>query len=147
PRLPSCLAACACSITMLAMWRSASASRAVMVVGLLAAAILVGWLPFALMVDGVPARHDAGAHLTYVHLFGHPLRDGQGPVAWVAWVTPGRGRPLFNTYQPGFYYLVSAAHLVVPSLASAAMATVTLLWWGGAFAMGVTFRRLGTLPA
>lgn len=130
------------------MWRSTGGSRAIPAAALVATAALLAWMPAALLLrDGVPAGHDAGAHLTYAYLFDHALREGQVPVRWVEWVSPGRGQPLFNIYQPGFYYLVSAVHLVVPSLTAALKVTVTLLWLSGAAAMAFVFRRLGVWPA
>ncbi len=146
-RAPSSLAVQGPSTTMRTMWRPTSGSRVIPAVALVTFVALLAWLPASLLGGGVPAGHDAGAHLTYAHLFDHALREGQLPVRWVEWVAPGRGQPLFNTYQPGFYYLVSAVHVLVPSLTNAIIIAATLLWWGGAAAMAVVFRRLGTWPA
>src|SRR5690606_40699341 len=77
----------------------------------------------------------------------HARPKGRLPVRWAEWAAPGRGQPLFTPYQPGFYYLVSAVHVLVPSLTNAIVIAATLLWWGGAAAMAVVFRRLGTWPA
>src|SRR3954468_16934635 len=61
-------------------------------------------LPF--VHPGLPFGHDLSAHLTYSYLFDRALRGGQFPVRWTHGVAAGHGQPLFNFYQPGFYYAV-----------------------------------------
>lgn len=87
-----------------------------------------------LLKPGLPAGHDTYAHATYSKIFFHSLTQGQFPVRWVehAWI--GFGQPLFNYYQVGFFYLVSAFHLVMPTLTSAIKTAVLFIWLlGGGF--------------
>jgi hypothetical protein len=117
-------------------------------IGALCAVLLtIGSLAAPLWRAGFPAGHDTGAHLTYAHLFDRALRDGQFPVRWVELPRTGHSQPLFNFYQPGFYYLVCLTHLFVPSLALSLKLTIAWLWWLGS---GFTFlwsRRYGIMPA
>ena len=55
--------------------------------------------------SGIMSGHDIGAHYIYFDLFKTGLSQGQIPVRMIDWVVPGFNQPLFNYYQPGFYYL------------------------------------------
>jgi hypothetical protein len=104
-------------------------------------------LAIPLLHQGFLAGHDSSSHIPYMYLFDRALQQGQVPVRWVESVRNGYSQPLFNFYQPGFYYLVDLIHGTVPSLALSFKLTVLLLWWlGGIFAF-LLFRRLGVLPA
>jgi hypothetical protein len=102
---------------------------------------------FPFLQSDYPAGHDVGAHVTYSYRFDQAWQQGQIPVRWVEGTRPGDNQPLFNFYQVGFYYLVEAVHLVVPSLSTAVKLTVVLLWWMGAAFVFQLFRRCGTAAA
>jgi hypothetical protein len=117
-------------------------------VGALCVAIFtIGSLATPLWHSGFPAGHDTGAHLTYTHLFDRALREGQFPVRWVELPRGGHSQPLFNFYQPGFYYLVFLTHLLVPSLALSVKWTLVWLWWLGATFTFAWMKRCGVMPA
>jgi uncharacterized membrane protein len=109
--------------------------------------VMMASLARPLLHRGFPAGHDTPAHVTYTYLFNRALSDGQAPVRWVEGVRHGYSQPLFNFYQPGFYYLVEATHVLVPSLAWSLKTTVILVWAAGAGFMFLLFRSLGVLPA
>lgn len=113
----------------------------------IAVAALVGAVAPPLAHSGYPSGHDATAHLTYTYLFDRALAQAQFPVRWVEWVRPGESQPLFNFYYPGFAYLVSAVHLVVPSLGASLKTAIALLWWAGALFTYAFVRPSGRLPA
>jgi hypothetical protein len=96
-------------------------------------AIAAAFCTFAgpLLHSGFPLGHDLAAHLTYTYLFDRALDAGQFPVRWTAGVRFGDGQPLFNFYQPGFYYLVQLVHLVVPSLGTSMKLAVLAMWIAG----------------
>ncbi len=82
--------------------------------------------------------HDTWAHVTYTFLFDRALTQGQFPVRWVEWVEHGRGQPLFNYCQVGFYYLVSLIHVIVPTLStSLKIGVVAAMGAGAAFMYGL----------
>ena len=118
--------------------------RALGVTALLVTAACVLALARPLLHRGLPVGHDAAAHITYTHVFDRALRQGQLPVRWVR-LADGDTQPLFNFYQPGFYYLVELVHVLVPSLAAALKLTVLAGWWLGAVALYVLCRRQGSL--
>jgi 6-pyruvoyl-tetrahydropterin synthase related domain len=90
------------------------------------------------------ARCASARHLHY--LFNRAIAEGQFPVRWVDGVRARYSQPLFNFYQPGFYYLVAITHLAVPSLALSLKITVGVAWALGAVFMYLLFRPLGRLP-
>jgi hypothetical protein len=108
----------------------------------LAVAVGLCTLAVPLLHSGFPAGHDLSAHLTYTYLFDRALGGGQFPVRWTQSVRVGDGQPLFSFYQPGFYYVVEAVHLVVPSLGWSMKLAVAGLWaCGAAFMCGVSASR------
>ncbi len=111
-------------------------------------AMLVGMASLArpIVRNGFPAGHDTPAHVTYTYLFDRAIRDGQFPVRWVEGVRYGYSQPLFNFYQPGFYYLVEATHLLFPSLALSLKLTVILVWALAGGFMFLLFSKHGLLP-
>lgn len=122
-------------------------SLALRIAALCVAIFTIASLAAPLWHAGFPAGHDTGAHLTYAHLFDRALRDGQFPVRWVELPRSGHSQPLFNFYQPGFYYLVFLTHLVVPSLALSLKLTLVWLWWLGATFTFAWMKRDGVMPA
>jgi hypothetical protein len=68
-------------------------------------------------------------------------------VRWTHGVRVGDGQPLFSFYQPGFYYLVQLAHLLVSSLSFAMKLTVLALWTSGAAFMFRLSAHRGWMPA
>lgn len=114
---------------------------------LVAVCVSILALSVPLLHGGIPAGHDAAAHLTYTYLFDRALEQGQFPVRWTEWVTAGQGQPLFNFYQPGLYYLVALIHLIVPSLSLSLTLAVVLFWWIGSIFVFMLARNLGVLPA
>jgi hypothetical protein len=100
-----------------------------------------------LLAPGFPVGHDTTAHLTYLYLFDAALAQGQFPVRWVEWIRPGHSQPLFNFYQPGFYYAVQLVHALVPSLLLSAKLTILGAWWAGSAFLFLHLRRLGVWPA
>lgn len=114
---------------------------------LAATAVAIFALSIPLLDGGIPAGHDAPAHLTYTFLFQRALEQGQFPVRWVEWVRDGHAQPLFNFYQPGLYYFVALVHQVVPSLRLSLALTVVFLWWLGAVFVFLLVRRAGAYPA
>lgn len=57
--------------------------------------------------DGVFSGHDIAIHLIYLNQFKQAILEGQLPVRVISWITPGLDQPLFNFYQPGFFYLAA----------------------------------------
>lgn len=126
---------------------SARAAGGYGIAAALAAAVGFSTLALPLLHAGYPAGHDLSAHLTYTYLFDRALEAGQFPVRWTQGVRAGDGQPLFSFYQPGFYYLVQLAHLVVPSLGLSMKLTVLGLWaCGAAFLFSIRAGR-GWMPA
>jgi hypothetical protein len=99
------------------------------------------------LAPGFPQGHDAGAHLTYAVRFDRAVAQGQWPVRWAEGIRDGRGQPVFNYYQVGFYYVVEALRLSGLPLSTAFKVTAVLLWWGGAGFLFLLLRRTGLLPA
>lgn len=56
---------------------------------------------------GFFAGHDTIIHFIYISKFTQALAEGQFPVRWIDWNMPGFNHPVFNFYQPGFFYLFS----------------------------------------
>ena len=100
-----------------------------------------------LLHSGFPLGHDLPAHLTYTYLFDRAIEAGQFPVRWTAGVRVGEGQPLFNFYQPGFYYLVQLVHLVVPSLGTSMKLAVLAMWLAGTAFMFRLHAHRGWLAA
>jgi hypothetical protein len=94
-----------------------------------------------------PQGHDATAHITYTFRFDRAFAQHQIPVRWVEGVHDGRGQPLFNFYQVGFYYVVEAVHHLGAKLSVAYKATPVLLWWAAAGFIFLLLRPYGLLPA
>src|SRR3954452_10211035 len=94
-----------------------------------------------------PQGHDASAHLSNMFRFNRALMQGQWPVRWVEGILPGHGKPLFNFYQVGFYYLVELLHAAGLPLSIAYKAMPVLLWWLGSLFMFLLVRPYGLLPA
>lgn len=126
-----------------ANWRSRGLNLAA------ALAIAAGAITLALPLlhSGFPLGHDLQAHLTYTYLFDRALEAGQFPVRWTQGVRAGDSQPLFNFYQPGFYYLVQLVHLAVPSLASSIKIALLALWGLGAVFMFRLNAHRGWMPA
>ncbi len=118
--------------------------RTLCVIALLAAAACILILARPLLHRGLPTGHDTAAHVTYTHVFDRALRQGQLPVRWVR-IADGDTQPLFNFYQPGFYYLVELTHVPVRSLPLALKLTVLASWWLGAVALFALGRQQGRL--
>ena len=115
-------------------------------VGLLVLVLLPIAVPF--LKEGFPDTHDGATHVAYVLRFDRALHQGQFPVRWVEPVLPGRGQPLFNYYQVGFFYLVAAVHELVPTFIGAIKTAVVMSWWAGAaFMFLLCRRRFGAFPA
>ncbi len=121
-------------------------ARATSVIATVALAASLVFLGSPMMALGFPIAHDVQAHATYTFLFDRALSQGQFPVRWVEWITPGYGQPLFSFYQAGLYYIVSRVHLLGMDLSTALKATVVGLWWAGAFFMFLLCRPLGRMP-
>jgi hypothetical protein len=126
------------------MLERSTIDRALRVIAVLAVVACIVALAGPLWHRGLPTGHDAAAHVTYTHAFDRALHQGQRPVRWVR-LGDGDTQPLFNFYQPGFYYMVGLAHVLVPSLAAALKVTVLASWWLGAVGMYALTRRLGGL--
>jgi hypothetical protein len=120
---------------------------ALFLTGYIAAVMSFASLAPSLLVRGFPVGHDTTAHLTYLYLFDAALAQGQFPVRWVEWITPGHSQPLFSFYQPGFYYAVQLVHALVPSLLLSAKLTILAAWWSGGAFLYLHLRRLGAWPA
>lgn len=129
------------------MVRRVSPRIALSVAAILALGFSAAALVPPLVAHGFPAGHDTPAHLTYVYLFDAALAQGQFPVRWVEWVRPGHSQPLFNFYQPGFYYAVQLVHALVPSLLLSTKLTVLCAWLGGSAFVYLYLRPLGAWPA
>jgi hypothetical protein len=114
-------------------------------IGALVAFQVMFVLPIAL--PGFTAGHDATAHLTNSFLFHRALEQGQFPVRWVEWISPGNGQPLFNYYQVGFYYLVQIVQVAVASLTTAVKLTLVLVWTAGAIFFFRLLHRHGFFAA
>ena len=120
--------------------------RTLYVVAGLAIAIVFVALALPFLHAGFPLGHDLPAHLTYTYLFDRALEAGQFPVRWTPGLRAGGSQPLFNFYQPGFYYVVQLVHLGVGSLGASMKLAVLGLWAAGAAWM-FEARRRQTLPA
>ncbi len=109
--------------------------------------IVIGILAFSIFQPGLPSGHDIGAHDVRAKLFDKALRQGQFPVRWIEGIRPGLSEPLFNFYQSGVYYWISAVHYFIPSFAISMKVAVFLLWiLGGAFTF-LLAKRFGKIPA
>jgi hypothetical protein len=97
--------------------------------------------------EGLPSGHDATTHINYAYRFDRALHQGQFPVRWVEAYEPGRGQPLFNFYQVGFYYVVEIVHLFIPGFTRAYKFATVDLWWAAALFMFLALKRLGIVPA
>jgi len=70
-------------------------------------------LPFMLFFqEGLPSGHDIVIHTLYLKIFTNALALGQFPVRWIDWIYPGYNQPLFNFYQPLFYYSFQLPHIL-----------------------------------
>lgn len=114
---------------------------------LLATIITIFYLSFTVLKPGIPSGHDIAAHYSRTRMLFEALTQGQFPVRWVEWAYNGASEPLFNFYQPGFYYLVVALKTIIPSLILSLKINVLLMWWLGSLFMFLLLRRFGTLPA
>lgn len=79
--------------------------------------------------------HDSGAIIIYAKLFHTAITQGQFPVRVIDWVTPAINQPLFNFYQPGFYYLVELVQLLGVGVVGSINIVVLLLWFASAIFM------------
>jgi hypothetical protein len=150
---PMTSAAIAALLALALLWPSASrfagqpGERALTWVAFLAAA----WSALALVAPffraGFLFGHDGGVHQTYAFLFDRALRQGQFPVRWVEGIGDGRGQPLFNFYQVGFYYLVALVHAGGPALTSSVKLVIAGLWLTGPVLLFLLCRPFGALPA
>lgn len=122
-------------------------SRWLNLVAAIAIAAALCTLALPLLHSGFPLGHDLQAHLTYTYLFDRALEGGQFPVRWTHGVRTGDTQPLFNFYQPGFYYVVQLVHLAVPSLASSMKLALLGLWALGALFMFRLCAHRGWMPA
>ena len=86
--------------------------------------------------------HDVGSHLTYVRLMSDALSQGQFPVRWIEWITPGSSQPLFSYYQPLLYYLVQVPHLFGLSILNSLNLTVLFLWLFSGFMVYLFVRNI-----
>ena len=112
---------------------------------LLVAALAPIALPF--MSADFPQGHDATAHITNLYRFDRAFSQGQFPVRWVEGIRDGRGQPLFNFYQVGFYYFVEVIHQFGATLSVAIKAAPVLLWWLAALFMYFLLRPYGSVAA
>jgi hypothetical protein len=94
-----------------------------------------------------PQGHDATAHITNLYRFDRAFTQGQVPVRWVEGIRDGRGQPLFNFYQVGFYYFTELIHQLGVRLSVAIKAAPVLLWWLGAVFMYFLLRPYGIVAA
>lgn len=101
-------------------------------------------LPF--LTNKIMAGHDAGAHYNYTNVFQKALAQGQFPVRITGWTIPGFDQPLFNFYQPGFYYLVQSLLIFGADIPTSINLTNLLLYLLGCGLMFLFVRNLfGTL--
>ncbi len=87
---------------------------------------LILFPPF--LKNQVLGGHDAGTHLTYLRLMTDALSQGQFPVRWIDWVTPGQNQPLFSYYQPLLYYLGQIPHFFGFDILISLYTTVLFSW-------------------
>lgn len=96
--------------------------------------------------EGIFSGHDILKHIIYVRSFADALSSGQFPVRWIDWFVPGFGQPLFNFYQPMFYYLVQIPHVFGASYSVSLNLTAIVLWFlSGLFMFLFVKRHFGTL--
>ena len=130
------------------MERPLTTSAAILrVLALVAVVAALATIRRPFMPEGLASGHDASTHVNYAYRFDRALHQGQFPVRWVEAYEPGRGQPLFNFYQVGFYYAVDAVHVVIARFSRAYKWTIVLLWWAGACFVFLAMKRVGTLPA
>lgn len=72
--------------------------------------------------------HDTFLHLAYIHAFDTSFFQGQFPVRVIDWFFPGYTNPLFNFYQPGFFYTMALLKLVGFSYSTALNFGLFFLW-------------------
>lgn len=100
-----------------------------------------------LLKPGIISGGDYSTHLIRAKVFMEALSQGQFPVRWVEYSSPGLSFPLFNFYMPGFYYLMSIlyqfAHLHVFTL----KLLLLFIWWIGAFWIYLYTRRFSKIGA
>lgn len=101
---------------------------------------LLLFFPFA--KAGIFSGHDAGAVMTYSTIFNKAISEGQIPVRIIDWITPGFNHPLFNFYQPGFYYLAEIFFLLSFGVVDGIKILVFLLWILSAILMFLFVKNL-----
>lgn len=90
--------------------------------------------------------HDSQIHMVYLRSFTDALSAGQFPVRWIEWYAPGFNQPLFNFYQPLFYYLFQVPKLLGVSFTGSLNLTVLSLWiLSGVFMYLFVKRHFGVL--
>lgn len=85
--------------------------------------------------------HDIQLHLVYLRKFQDAFFAGQFPVRMIDWFIPGFNQPLFNFYQPGFYYLSLIPKFLGLTDLGALNVTLIFLWATSAILMFLFTRR------
>ena len=102
--------------------------------------------PFA--KPGLFWGHDSHLHLINLKQFELGFRQGQFPVRVIDWIVPGYNQPLFNFYQPGFFYIYLAPKFLGLSMEIALKVTLISLWFTSAALMFLFAKgHFGTLAA
>ncbi|MBI2327929.1 hypothetical protein HYU92_06455 [Candidatus Curtissbacteria bacterium] len=97
---------------------------------------------------GIFWGHDSHLHLINLKQFEQAIREGQFPVRVIDWIVPGYNQPLFNFYQPGFFYIYLAPKFLGLPMEIALKVTLISLWFTSAALMFLFIRsHFGTLPA
>ncbi len=78
--------------------------------------------------NGLFLGHDTLLHTIYIHKFIDAFLDGQFPVRVIDWIFPGSNVPVFNFYQPGFYYFMLILKLVGFSYSAGLNIGLLFLW-------------------
>lgn len=97
--------------------------------------------------EGVFAGHDTIIHFIYIKKFQDALLAGQFPVRWIDWFFPGFNHPVFNFYQPGFFYLYSLFKTIPGITHQATVNILSLSLWiaSGVFMFLFTKKHFGKL--
>lgn len=100
----------------------------------------------SLLQPGIFQGHDTVSQLRFIRGFKEAFLSGQFPVRFVNGPYPGFSAPIFNFYQPGFYYLFLVPNLMGFSNLMSLKLTIFSLWTvSGVFMFLFTRKFVGNL--
>jgi len=116
-------------------------------IGIVLSLCLLLFLLPPFLQNGLILGHDTFLHSVYIHKFIDAFFQGQIPVRVIDWIFPGANAPIFNFYQPGFYYLVLFVKLLGFSYSFSVNSVLLALWiFSGVFMYLFVKERFGKFP-